>query len=515
MLSGVTGAGKALLGIIFIAAVLGALWYFNRDTKGSSNITAATKSHNSEIHSTNSSDDDRPLVVTINTWGGWGPGIYYNNGLKATKNSKYFTEQGIQVEFKLIDDFQNSREAWKAGDVDVLWATLDAFTTEAEGLKQFEPQVFMQADWSFGGDAIVVERGINQIGDLKGKTIALAPMTPSHSFLLWALNAGDLKYSDVQIKEVQNAIDAADLFKKGQVDAAVCWSPDDQDCITKRPGSKILVNTKSASNIIADCFLVKKSFLDAHQQILKSFATGWFKAIGELKSSVDIQNKTITLMAEAFSQPEDFCKIALFNARLTNYGDNINFFNIKGTFTGITAENLYNHMVKEYMPLGYTTANTPSWRNICNISIIRNLNLPESEKHGETPVTFSPATEQIKTAPAISNKKLSITFSTGSYTLDDNAKTLIDESFVPIAEGFARSRIRIEGNTDNVGNPNSNIVLSEKRAQSVANYLAIEHGFDKNRFIVLGNGINKPIADNNSENGRRKNRRTDFQLINE
>jgi NitT/TauT family transport system substrate-binding protein len=47
----------------------------------------------------------------------------------------------------------------------------------------------------------------------------------------------------------------------------------------------------------------------------------------------------------------------------------------------------------------------------------------------------------------------------------------------------------------------------------VADYLITQHGFDPNRFVVIGNGQDKPIEDNTSEEGRAKNRRTDFELI--
>ena len=95
-----------------------------------------------------------------------------------------------------------------------------------------------QIDWSRGGDAIVVRRGINQASDLKGKKIAVAPMTPSHTLLLWLMDAGEVRWEDVEIVEVANGIDAADLFKKQQVDAAVVWSPDDMDCVAKVSGAR-------------------------------------------------------------------------------------------------------------------------------------------------------------------------------------------------------------------------------------------------------------------------------------
>ena len=58
-----------------------------------------------------------------------------------------------------------------------------------------------------------------------------------------------------------------------------------------------------------------------------------------------------------------------------------------------------------------------------------------------------------------------------------------------------------------------NQTLSQRRAQSVADYLVREHNFDKNRFVVVGNGSNNPVASNTTEDGRAKNRRTDFELI--
>ncbi len=96
---------------------------------------------------------------------------------------------------------------------------------------------------------------------------------------------------------------------------------------------------------------------------------------------------------------------------------------------------------------------------------------------------------------------------------DENAKYIIDKEFVGIAKAFGNARIRVEGNTDNTGNYNSNIALSQRRAQSVVDYLVQEYKMPRNRFIVKGNGPNNPIASNDTDNGRGQNRRTDFELV--
>ena len=86
---------------------------------------------------------------------------------------------------------------------------------------------------------------------------------------------------------------------------------------------------------------------------------------------------------------------------------------------------------------------------------------------------------------------------------------------VEIAKAFSNSRIRVEGNTDNTGSIVTNQTLSRKRAQSVVDYLVTVHGMNRNRFVVVGNGPGKPVSSNDTEEGKAKNRRTDFQLIGE
>ena len=68
-------------------------------------------------------------------------------------------------------------------------------------------------------------------------------MTPSHSFLIWLLDAGGLSVDDVTIVPQTSAIDAATAFKSQQVEAAVVWSPDDEQCIRAVSGARILENT--------------------------------------------------------------------------------------------------------------------------------------------------------------------------------------------------------------------------------------------------------------------------------
>ena len=243
--------------LVITAVIVGAIGYGLYSLKKSPEIIKSISSINTELPK----GFKEVINVGVVTWGGYAGGEYFNEGFKANELSRYYKDYGFKVNFEVLDDFDASREAFKNGKIDLLWATIDALPTEMEGLSQFDPQVVFQADWSRGGDAVVSRRGINTVADLKGKKIAVAPMTPSHSFLLWLLDAGDLTLKDITLVEVPSAIDAADAFKSNTVDAAVVWSPDDQDCVTKVPGARVLESTKNASHIIADVFIAKKQFI--------------------------------------------------------------------------------------------------------------------------------------------------------------------------------------------------------------------------------------------------------------
>ena len=72
--------------------------------------------------------------------------------------------------------------------------------------------------------------------------------------------------------------------------------------------------------------------------------------------------------------------------------------------------------------------------------------------------------------------------------------------------------IEIAGHTDNVGNDLNNQILSEKRALSVKSYL-VKNTINPKRIICVGYGENQPIYDNNTIEGREKNRRIEIRIL--
>lgn len=77
---------------------------------------------------------------------------------------------------------------------------------------------------------------------------------------------------------------------------------------------------------------------------------------------------------------------------------------------------------------------------------------------------------------------------------------------------YPDTNVVIEGHTDNVDvfhDPSNNIKLSQARADSVRQYLIDQFGIDASRITAVGYGPNRPVADNDTEEGRQKNRRVE------
>ena len=105
-----------------------------------------------------------------------------------------------------------------------------------------------------------------------------------------------------------------------------------------------------------------------------------------------------------------------------------------------------------------------------------------------------------------------VQFQTGSTELDKNSDPLLDQIAQALDANRQVKKLRIDGHTDNVGDPASNQKLSEQRAAAVKRAL-VQRGVDDERLQTRGFGETKPIAPNTSPGGRQKNRRVEFIIV--
>lgn len=109
--------------------------------------------------------------------------------------------------------------------------------------------------------------------------------------------------------------------------------------------------------------------------------------------------------------------------------------------------------------------------------------------------------------------KIHIEFAAGKT----DVQTQYEDEIKKLAEFMnehKETKVEIAGHTDNSGSVKINTALSKKRAESVASTLVNKFGIDKKRVTAKGYGPSKPIADNNTAEGRQSNRRVEAQISN-
>lgn len=101
-----------------------------------------------------------------------------------------------------------------------------------------------------------------------------------------------------------------------------------------------------------------------------------------------------------------------------------------------------------------------------------------------------------------------VTFATGSDVLNDTATETLDK-VVDLMNTYTQPVVEISGHTDDIGNDEANLQLSDLRAAAVLQYL-VDAGIDAERIQSVGRGETEPIASNETDEGRAENRRVEL-----
>ena len=455
----------------------------------------------------------RPLVVGINTWAGHSPGIVFNNGMDPNAGSQYKSKYGMDVKFVLLEDPAAKLAAFRSGEVDIMWNTVDNWAREASVLaeqNQKAKSIIMQ-DWSRGGDGIVALSTIKSVEDLRGHKIACTQFTPSHFLLLYLLSQSGLTPDERAAVEkniifMTDAPAAAAAFKAKQVDAAVTWEPDLSGAVEAR-GSEahVLVSTQAATNIIADTLCARQELIDQAPETVRDFVRGWLEGIEMIKNN---PNPSYEIVARALKLDTDTVSGMLSGLKLTPYADNAQFYGLTGAKAHY--DTLFDTAFVIWRKKGLVTksVDAKNWADTRFLQAVASY-FP-GQKVEEAPVVAKAPSE--KDVPIL-HQQIQIQFTPGSDEIMPGSYLLLDKLGETMTS-FGNTVLRIEGNTDTTGSQAVNQPLSEKRAQSVKNYIVKNFpNIPPTRFQTIGRGSSNPIAENTTEAGRQQNRRTDIKVI--
>src|SRR5438874_11785128 len=397
------------------------------------------------------------------------------------------------------------------------------------------PVVCQQIDFSAGGDGMVSRGEIHSINDLRmtggrKKKVVLAQNSPSHYLIMSLLIDAGIDPGDIDFKWSADAPSAAKIFVTDpSYDAFVGWSPDIYNITDKLKGSRLVVTTGTANHLIADVWAVRNDFYRDHPEIVAGLVQGIFEGIDQVRK--DPANAARALHT-AFNLPEEDCKamigkdggVAEGDAHITNYRENAKFF--LDPFNPANFEVVWNSASTIYKSLG-TIPTTVPVAKVKAATVLAGMSEAYKEVRDLSQPTFKPDALMKMSAEAgagqILTKAVMVAFEPNKSVLNaeyDNTIPGTLEEIGKLAGRFGNAYIIIEGNTDasRKGIVPTDLVrqLSYDRADSVRRAIMDKYKFDPNKFKVVGNGWDNPLANStdpsNAEHNKR-NRRVEVKVF--
>lgn len=464
--------------------------------------------------------DGNPLKIGLNSFHGWGPAIVANGSSLKTQPGSIYDRKGVHVEFVLQDDYPTLQTIYTSQSAHCSWRTTDGWAQEHPNLRNggSDAKAILIADNTQGADAIVTRNpAIRRIEDLENRKVALLQFTPAHGLLTYALNNSSLSgrkkasVKPVFINADEGTTGVLAALTSGNVDAAALWDPDLSTALTS--GAHVIYSTKIASNLIYDTIVCDtKLLVPANDTLFTNFVAGWMEG-------VDLVNRDKALAVTAVVNTMEFYKLLadkqgkqfmlnLFNNLvLTGLAENIR---ILGLAEGGTNhyERVYREFDGVYREIGaLANPNSPviNPSDSFEYKYIRSLMAaqPTAAVEAKKPVftyTASEAKHAVE-APATVTKPVVVNFGTNEAVLNARAKDILDKEVAPLIETYGSAYFEISGNTDSTGTAAVNKRISLARAQSVVDYLVSEWEFPRERFMVIGNGPDKPLCDESNPEG--------------
>ena len=462
--------------------------------------------------------DHRPLRIALSQWPGHMAWLVAAGGLK-TQPGSIAAAEGLDLDIQFIEDAPSKNDALRKGTVDFVWQTVDELPISLGAYRQagIDVRAFIQIDWSRGGDACIASQAVQTVEQVYGRKSAMLLFSPDHTVFEFMINNSRL--TPDQIAEVRRATTfspddftyARTLFAQGKIDVACLWEPDVTLALAARPGSHRLFSTADASELIADVLVGRQDFLMSRPDATAKLARVYFKAVQEANQDRPAAARLISTVASRFRDELGYDRTlkALDWAKWTDLSDNVRFFGLDGSSPAF--DRVYNQA--DSIWVSYPQAEIKDRfapGTLRNDSAMRSVWEAAGKPLSHNTPAYNPAIAS--NGAALFTKAVSIGFPSASSDLTAESMAVINQQILPQLQIAGNMYVRVEGNTDSVGERDANQTLSEKRAAAIVEYLA-SRGVARTRLVARGNGSGHPVASNGTVEGRAANRRTDVLFI--
>ena len=240
------------------------------------------------------------LKLGHTTWVGYGT-------LYLARDLGYFKEQGLDVEFTVIEESAMYMAAKASGKLDGSASTIDEILKYRSDNFCFKAVAAL--DSSHGGDGVLVGKDVTDLTELKGVTVAVNEGSVSHFWLDYLLKQKGMTLDDLDIRNMTSD-DAASAFIAGRVPAAVTWEP--HLSLVKQMGKgKVLIDSSQTPGVIVDVVALNCDVIEKQPEDVKALVSGLYKAVEFAKQNPE---KAYEIMAKGeggyLSDPKDLAEAA-------------------------------------------------------------------------------------------------------------------------------------------------------------------------------------------------------------
>lgn len=443
-----------------------------------------------------------------NTFGGY-TAVFVANGGNTTKEGSYFSDAGLDVTVNIEDNDDVIIQDFIDGKIDFFYMTVNKMALVTKQLEDAGVQAIIPylTDTSTGGDGIVANEQFQSIDSLQNTKIAMARNSVSTAIPVWFLNQSGLDSTVVQniinnFELYDSTQEAVQAFTNGEAGAVSTW---DMTSALSAENSHVLFSTEDGQYLVIDALIVNKQFADENPEAVKALVDGTITAVNDMNNGSNVEQayQTIRDSVPDFADYDDATMQDVLNdTKYLGYKKNIEVFDI--------AKQIYSDFCQVWQQLGFET-NPDYVSQLFDDSYLKELSSKWANEQEQVEEDVVATQQNTEDREALISRTVQLLFEPNSaeflsgYEAEDEA--MLDE-YVKIAKVLNRMVIKIEGNISlspgSVSNE-ADYELSRLRAERAKDYL-VENGIEASRIVVVANGGDKPIASNDTEEGRQQNR---------
>ncbi|MBW4574837.1 MAG: ABC transporter substrate-binding protein [Aphanothece sp. CMT-3BRIN-NPC111] len=285
-------------------------------------VSCTTSPQNSTSGTSDSTASKAATIqVGFSVWPGWLP-------WQVAQEENLFAANKVNADLKWFDGYLDSINALNAGQLDANTQTLnDTISSVAAGSEQV---IVLVNDNSTGNDKIIAREGINNIADIKGKTVAVEEGTVDHFLLLLGLKKAGLTQADIKLQPLETGAAAA-AFAAGQVDVVGAFAPFTNKAL-ERPGSKELFSSKDFPGAIPDHLVVTRKLIKERPQDVQALVNTWFATLDFIRAN---QEKAYAIMAKRAGVTVEEYKKYDAGTKIFSIEDNLKAFSPGNNMTSL------------------------------------------------------------------------------------------------------------------------------------------------------------------------------------